>query len=122
MREKHVNLIAYDDVENLNRFDDITFKTYCDAKINSCDKHIDFIKNNCIDENNWTGRILEVGSGNSKLLYRMEREGLLAAGYGFEISASRYQFAEKFKKYVNSRRVKNINDNILTNGQMDRWI
>lgn len=108
----HVNLSAYDDVENLDRFDAKSFASYCDGKFAGCDKHIAFIKKHCAGKS-WTGKVCEIGSGNSKLLYRLEKEGLLKEGFGYEISRSRHLFAEKFKSYIKSTKVENRNNDIF---------
>jgi len=109
----HANLTAYDDVENLKRFDEKSFKKYCDGKLAGCAKHIAFIKKHCAGKKTWTGKVCEVGSGNSKLLYRLEKEALLSEGFGFEISNTRHTFAEKFKKYVGSKKVTNLKANVF---------
>jgi len=112
--EKHLNLSAYDNVEKLINFSESSFIKYCDEKLESCFKHIQFIKKNIVNHNDsWSGKICEIGSGNSKLLYRLEKESLLSEGIGYEISSSRYKFAEKFKSYANCYKVTNINKNIF---------
>ncbi|NQY24983.1 MAG: hypothetical protein HRT41_13225 [Campylobacteraceae bacterium] len=108
---KHVNLTSYDDVEKLDNFTDLEFMNYCDEKLFLCEKHLAFIKkmfpkNEKID-------ICEIGSGNSKLLYKLEQNNMINNAIGIEISRSRYLFAEKFKKYVKSEKVTNINKNIF---------
>ncbi|MER2492181.1 hypothetical protein [Catenovulum sediminis] len=110
--KKHENLVAYEGVELLSNFSPSEFERYCDHKLSTCDKHIQFIKNYCLSSN-WQGVVCEVGSGNSKLLYRLELEKLLTCGYGVEASYSRYQFAQKFKNYVASTKVKNINSDLF---------
>ena len=109
---KHVNLSAYSDVENLSRFTDESFKNYCADKLLHCANEVGHVKRNLIDDQ-WTGKICEIGSGNSKLLYRFEQEGLLTKGYGIEVSRSRYLFAEKFKDHIGSKNVENINQDFL---------
>lgn len=109
----HVNLTAYSDVENLRRFSSKSFASYCDGKFAGCDKHIAFIKKHCAKKKTWDGKVCEIGSGNSKLLYRLEKENLLTEGFGFEISKSRHAFANKFKKYIGSKKVTNLNVNVF---------
>ncbi|WP_111976525.1 class I SAM-dependent methyltransferase [Algibacillus agarilyticus] len=109
---KHVNLTAYEDVELLTNFTEARFQSYCDDKLASCDKHITFIKERCITTQ-WSGRVCEIGSGNSKLLYKLEKEGLVTEALGIEISQSRYDFAEKFRLYIESVKVTNINKNLF---------
>jgi SAM-dependent methyltransferase len=104
--KNHVNITAYEGVESHSTFNEITFKKYCKNKISECDKHISFIKQfvnkECI------GTILEVGSGNGKFLYALERDGFLTEGVGYELSNSRVTFANKFSRLVESKKVKNI--------------
>ena len=104
MMDKHPNLVAYDDVENLQRFSEESFKNYCNKKLKECAEEVEFIKTHC-SNNEWSGKICEIGSGNSKLLYSLEKADLLKEGIGYETSKSRTLFAEKFKSYVNSRYV-----------------
>lgn len=110
--EKHPNLSAYDDVENLLRFTEESFKNYCDNKLKECEEEVAFIEKHCVDAQ-WQGRVAEIGSGNSKLLYSLEKKRLLTEGLGYETSASRNIFAEKFKAYVKSQKVRNINNDFL---------
>lgn len=107
----HVNLSAYDEVEQLSNFTEKSFKLYCDEKIKGCEKHITFFKK--LFSNDKKLKVCEIGSGNSKLLYALDKEEILETGVGIEISNSRYMFAEKFKKYMESTNIKNINKNIF---------
>jgi len=109
----HMNLTAYEGVEQLQRFTSETFAQYCEAKLASCDKHIAFIKEHCINSD-WRGRVCEVGSGSGKLLFRLEKEGLIEEATGYEISSSRCQFAEQFSKYCGSSKVKIFNQDFLS--------
>jgi len=133
---KHFNLNAYEGVESLSRFSDEEFKHYCNDKLASVEKHIHFIKQHVIRPG-YQGRVIEIGSGNGKLLFRLEQEGLLEKGIGYEVSQSRCLFAEKFKNHVNSKKVKIVNEDFLQAGilpgggrsryqdrccnQLDRW-
>jgi hypothetical protein len=118
--QQHPNLSAYNDVENLNRFTDQEFINYCNKKLRECDVEREFIKKHCVDSQ-WRGKVCEIGSGNSKLLYNLEKGNLLQEGIGYEISQSRYLFAEKFKSYVESRCVQNINNNFLEEKPTDNF-
>jgi SAM-dependent methyltransferase len=113
----NVNLNAYEGVESLSRFSDEDFKRYCTDKLASVEKHIHFIKKHVI-HSGYQGRVLEIGSGNGKLLFRLEQEGLLEKGFGYEVSQSRCLFAEKFKNHVNSKKVEIVNENFLQAGIM----
>lgn len=103
----HPNISAYQNVENISSFDKKNFEDYCDSKLRECDKHVAFIKKQCIGEN-YTGKILEIGSGNGKLLYRLEQEGLVEQAIGYEFSASRAEFAKHFSTYVGSKKVTTV--------------
>lgn len=109
-----VNLESYNDVENLSRFTEDTFKAYCDLKLETCKDDMQFIINHC-----YNGRkmnVCEIGSGNSKLLYALDLEGYINTADDYEVSESRYKFAEKFKEYLFGEKkcnCNNINANIL---------
>ena len=69
------NLESYSDVENLNRFNEASFAEYCNMKLRTAEPNVNFIKNHvfpgqALDNLN----ICEIGSGNSKLLYALERQ------------------------------------------------
>jgi len=108
---EHVNISAYEGVESYSTFNNKTFVEYCDNKISECDKHIAFIKNNI--NNNDLGVVIEVGSGNGKLLFALERDGFITKGTGFELSNSRVFFANKFGALFNSKIVEIICGNFL---------
>lgn len=100
----HVNITAYngfEKTENLvGRMDD-----YRKDKITSAKSHVDFIKKL------FPGRkinVVELGSGNSRTLFALERAGALKKGYGIEISRSRFEFAERWKKEWDFTKVVNI--------------
>lgn len=78
------NLNSYDGVENLDRFTDKEFDEYCDEKLQGCLKHIAFIRNNISKEKL---SVCEIGSGNSKLLYQLEKHNMLKSALGvYELS------------------------------------
>lgn len=108
----HLNLTSYEGVERLEQFSEETFASYCRAKLASCDKHVSFVRNHCMKS---VGplRICEVGSGSGKLLYRLEREGLLESGIGYEVSSSRCLFAKEFGRFCQSQNVTTLNENFL---------
>jgi len=103
---------AYEGVESLSRFNKKTFTKYCKDKLRSVDKHINFLKRHVVNKN-YNGRVLEIGSGNGKLLFRMEKEKILNEGIGCELSKSRYKFSKKFKKKFKIRNVKIINNDFF---------
>ena len=111
----HPNISAYENVENFDSFSKKEFEEYCFFKINDCEKHINFInKNTSSFKNPELLNICEIGSGNSKLLYALERDKLISNALGYEISKSRYNFANKFGELINSKIVKNLNKDFLS--------
>jgi SAM-dependent methyltransferase len=103
---------AYEGVENLNNFSKKSFVKYCKKKLISVNKHIKFLKKHS-NKKNYQGKIFEIGSGNGKLLFRLEKEKLLTEGIGCELSKSRYRFSNKFKKKFGIKKVKIINKNFF---------
>ena len=107
----YLNNRSYRNVESLKNFNKNNLKKYYSSKLKSCDKHIGFIKK--ITNKNCKINICEIGSGNGKLLYRLEKEKMIINGVGFEISKSRCKFAEEFRKLINSKKVKIKNKNFI---------
>ena len=103
----HPNLLAYSDHEIFDSEEGIA--AYRSSKLAGVKKNISFVKNN-FDKKL---RALEIGSGNSKFLYALELENMLTEGYGFEISKSRINFADEWKKDLGINNVYNIEENIL---------
>ncbi len=99
MENTHVNLTAYEGVEKMERFTEESFRKYCSDKLASCTKHVSFLKKFFPKQQI---KIIEVGSGSGKLLFRLEQEGMLLRCVGFEPSSSRTAFAARFAKHVNS--------------------
>jgi SAM-dependent methyltransferase len=52
--------------------------------------------------------VLELCSGSSRLLYALDRRGILAHGVGVEVSPSRHKFAESWKSALGANRVQNF--------------
>jgi SAM-dependent methyltransferase len=107
----HKNLNAYNGYELFYDYDEI--KKYRQSKLDDCEKNLKFIK--CFFKEKIN--ILELGSGNSKLLYNLNSKNMLNFGYGFEISSDRFNFAENWKKDLKINNVKNICDNFLNLGK-----
>ncbi|GAA0366692.1 hypothetical protein GCM10009092_33800 [Bowmanella denitrificans] len=110
---RHVNLSAYEGVEALENFTPERFADYCRDKLLSSDKFVEFIRQHCAHDPDWQGKVAEIGSGNSKLLYNLEKQGLLKEGLGIEISRSRHEFANKFAEHIGSQRVTNLNEDVF---------
>jgi hypothetical protein len=106
-RQLHKNFTAFEDFEtSFTSKDDID--CYRKEKMAEVKKNVSFIKKRFNKRIN----VLEVGSGNSKLLYSLEEEGILKEGYGVDISKSRINFANLWKRDIQSK-VNNVCANIL---------
>jgi SAM-dependent methyltransferase len=70
--------------------------------------------------------IVDIGSGNSALLYNLDNMGVLKSAIGIEISSSRSRFAEKWKSDKDYSRVKNVNSDLravdLPAGSIDFYV
>jgi SAM-dependent methyltransferase len=104
----HKNLSCYN---NYEIFDNNELeKQYRESKLSSSNSHVNFVKN--IFDNQKINAV-ELGSGNSKTLYKLSISNILNYGFGFEISKTRHEFAEKWKKDLEINNVENIFDNFL---------
>lgn len=106
--KEHINLSAYDSYEIFT--DPESENNYRLSKLNSCQKHIDLI-NQEFDGKKVT--ILELGSGNSKVLINLNKHGLLNRGWGIEVSKSRFDFATKWLDDLKISNIENINDDLI---------
>lgn len=104
----HKNLSCYNNYEIFEN--DKLEHEYRNSKLRSSNSHVNFVKNIFGDRKI---NVVELGSGNSKTLYNFSINNLLNYGFGFEISKTRYEFAEKWKKDLKIENVKNILDNFL---------
>ena len=109
---EHPNLTAYEGVEKLASFNESIFEEYCKSKLSECGKQVNFVRE-FINDDTYTGNVIEIGSGNGKLLYALERNGMVNCGIGYELSSTRVNFANKFSSFVGSSKVKNICGNFL---------
>lgn len=105
------NLNSYADVENLERFTRESFAEYCELKLETCKEDVYFLLHHVYRGEGMN--VCEIGGGNGKLLYSLEKEGVINKAYNYEVSKSRYLFAEEFKKWMNSCKVINRNADIL---------
>jgi SAM-dependent methyltransferase len=106
----HRNLTAYDEYELFTDSSPAEIIKYRNKKIKCIEKNAKFVSKLLKGKKS---TILEWGSGNSKFLYSMENKGLLNKGYGLEISKSRHEFAEKWKRDDNYNKVVNIHTDVL---------
>jgi len=109
--KKHINLIAYDNYETIDSKEAI--EKYRKEKINGVKGSIEFIQNIFLKKQIDKLNVLEIGSGNSKVLYALEEHAILNSGIGIEVSKSRFEFAEKWKRDMNFNKTTNINKNIF---------
>jgi SAM-dependent methyltransferase len=104
----HKNFLAYD---NYEIFQNPTEEDlYRQSKLKSCDEQVNFIKK-LIKKDKII--FLELGSGNSKMLFNLEKNKLLFEGYGIEFSKSRFDFSEKWKKDSNTNIIFNFNEDFI---------
>lgn len=111
-----INLSSYDNVEIIQlSLPDNEFRRYCEDKFLSAKNNLQFIENTVFSIDRVKEELIacEIGSGNSKLLYCMERKGFLKEGIGYEVSEGRWRFAEKIKERYGFHRVRNVNKNFL---------
>lgn len=88
----HHNLKAYELYERFSNKEDKEF--YREKKLESASGHVSFIRKLFTDRKI---NVLELGSGNSKTLYALEKSLVLDSGYGLEVSVDRHVFAEEWK-------------------------
>ncbi len=82
------NLDSYDNVEalQLHSLSNEEMQAYIDAKLKSAESNCKFIKDYV-----YTGtplQICEIGSGNSKLLYTLEKDNILGGGTVMRLAAA----------------------------------
>lgn len=102
-----INLKAYTDVESISNYPTVEdLEKYRKLLLDKSDPVVKFIRK--VIYKGAPLKVLELCSGSSRMLYALEKEGLLEIGYGVEISSSRHEFAQKWKDALSSRRVHNI--------------
>lgn len=107
-----VNLRSYEGVETIqSALSDEKFKEYCANKIESCICDLEFIKDNIYSSHSLN--TCEIGTGNGKLLFAMEQAKILRGGVGYEVSKSRCECAERFKKLLGCSLSQIVNQNFL---------
>ena len=106
-KTRHVNDVAFDGYEIFDSKEDV--QKYRKSKIEDVQKNVHFVKRFFNDKMT----VLEIGSGNSKFLYALEQHGILNRGYGIDLSNSRVNFAEEWKKDLKMDNVTNINSNFF---------
>jgi SAM-dependent methyltransferase len=104
----HKNFLAYDNYEVFNN--KIEEDVYRHSKLKSCDEQVNFVKKKAKKDKIV---FLELGSGNSKMLFNLEKNKILDVGYGIEFSKSRFDFSQKWKEDCDIKNVFNFNHDFL---------
>ncbi len=111
------NLGSYDNVESVqgNELSRVELEKYCGSKMESAKSNADFCEEEIFVRGGYKEpiKICEIGGGNGKLLYSLEKKGILSRGINYEVSKSRCVLAEKFAEMLSCHRVENINLNFL---------
>ena len=117
--ENHTNIHSYDNVEKLqSELTGKEFEDYCKVKLDSAEGDIQFIKRHVYQ--NQPLDVCEIGSGNGKLLFRLEKEKLLCSATGYEVSKSRCVFAQKFQSFMDCKKSEIRNQNFLDDKDNDQ--
>jgi len=102
-----LNLAAYADVEaESNYATPESLRNYRALLLQKSVPVADFIGR--LPRKNRKLHVLELCSGSSRLLYALNERGILAEGYGVEVSQSRHEFAETWKKDLSACNVHNL--------------
>lgn len=109
----YINDKSYREVEKLSNFTKINFLKYCEKKISDSNNQIKFFKIKKIIKPNNNNSVCEIGSGNGRLLYALEKNNFLKNGIGYEISKNRVNFAKKFGQLMQTKKVKVKNKDFL---------
>ena len=111
------NLHSYDNVEYVqcHELSDDELRRYCDIKMESARSNTEFIEKIILGGGGhiFPIDVCEIGGGNGKLLYSLERKGFLKSGINYEVSKSRCELAEKFAKLLSCQNVQIRNQNFL---------
>ena len=88
----NTNYPDYEGYEDLGGFTAPQLLAYRQMLLDKTKAQVDFIKKHVPKY----GKVLEIGSGNGRLLIAMAERGLLEHGAGLDLSQSRVQFANKW--------------------------
>lgn len=100
------NRVAYDGIEQISSFaSEEALRGYRRARIAKYKAAVEFMSL----RSPAATAVLEVGSGSSALLYALAQAGCLREGLGIELSRSRHEFAERWKRDEGETRVTNVN-------------
>lgn len=106
--DQRLNLHAYDEVEAPSNYTDTAeLERYRSLLVEKSS-----LAAECLRSSAYAGipmRVLEICAGSSRLLFSLDKLGLLKVGFGVEVSKSRHQFAEEWKTSLSIQTVRNIN-------------
>lgn len=107
----HSNLTSYEGVEGKDQFKDPkALDAYCDLLLKKSQEQVQFIAKQLKKKGI---RAIEFCSGNSRIMYAMVKAGILKSGTAIEISKSRHEFAESWRRRLGIDTVKNIQGDVL---------
>lgn len=112
------NLKSYDNVEFVqgHELSEQELRDYCMMKMESAKSNVEFLEQTVLKPGGGIKtpvNICEIGGGNGKLLYCLEKKELLKKGINYEVSKSRCELAQKFAQILSCNKVENINKNFL---------
>ncbi len=112
------NLKSYDNVEFVqgHELSEQELRNYCMMKLESAKSNINFLEQMVFNKQGGISTpvsVCEIGGGNGKLLYYLEKKALLKKGINYEVSKSRCELAQKFAQILFCNKVDNINKNFL---------
>lgn len=111
MKTTDINFHSYDDVELLMNFQSTKqLERYRNERKNNYDDVVSLLRSYMKDK---VLRVVEIGSGSSACLYNLEEQDMIEDAVGIELSKSRYEFAEKWREDLDSKRIKNIHTNFI---------
>jgi SAM-dependent methyltransferase len=100
----------YEGVDDLNKFNASELKEYREALLErSCDE-VEFILNFL---NPIKNTILDIGCGNGRICFSMQKAGINLDYCGIDVAKSRIKFAEKWKEDLNANTAKFYNLDFL---------
>lgn len=104
------NVSAYDEVEAMSNYaTQSELEAYRRERLNKCKPYVRLFR--ALGAPTSGLRVVDVGSGSSAFLYALERAGMLQSGLAIERSATRHEFAERWREDEGFRRVTNVQAN-----------
>lgn len=106
-----INLQAYNSIELLSAYETRkSLNEYCEARVLRYQPHANFILERSGGK---PVSLIEIGSGSSALPYTIAKRNMLTKVMAVELSQSRSEFAEQWKKDEGYHMVENINKNFV---------